>query len=113
MIGVKNITFEKNGISLNIYISDIGNKSKILYKDISRTIDDNVVFKYLESLFCIIYSWEEEYIDTRTIDGNYWNLSITYLDDSKKEYYGKANYPNNFEAFERLNQKLIEEVQNG
>ena len=37
MIGVKNVTFEKNGKSLNIYIS---NKSKILYKDISKTIDN-------------------------------------------------------------------------
>ncbi len=110
MMGVKNITFEKNGKSLNIYIS---NKSKILYKDISKTIDSNVVFKYLESLFSIIDDWKKEYIDTKTIDEEYWNLSITYVDDSKKEYHGKSNYPSNFEAFERLNQKLINEVLNG
>lgn len=110
MIGIKNITFEKNGKSLNIYIS---NQSKIIYKDISITIDNNVIFKYLESLFSIIDSWQMEYIDTKTIDGDNWKLSIVYIDDSKKEYYGKANYPTNFEAFERLNQKLIDEVQNG
>lgn len=77
MIGVKNVTFEKNGKSLNIYIS---NKSKILYKDISKTIDNNVIFKYLESLFCIIDGWKMEYINTKAIDGDYWNLSITYID---------------------------------
>ena len=33
--------------------------------------------------------------------------------ESLKKYYGKSSYPTNFEAFERLNQKLIDEVQNG
>lgn len=110
MIGIKDITFEKNGKRLNIHIS---NKSKISYKDISKTIDNSVVFQYLSSLFSIVDSWKKEYIDTKTIDGEYWVLSITYIDDSKKEYYGKSNYPSNFEAFERLNQRLINEVENG
>ena len=35
MIGVKNITFVKNDKILNI---NIGNKSKILYKDISHDL---------------------------------------------------------------------------
>ena len=47
------------------------------------------------------------------IDGINWDLSIIYYDGNKKEYRGRANYPNNFEAFERLNKKLINEVQNG
>ena len=66
-----------------------------------------VIFKYLELLFNIIDNWQEKYIDTKIIDGDYWKLSITYIDDSKKEFYGKSNYPTNFEAFERLNQNLI------
>lgn len=103
-MGVKSIIFERNDESLKIYIS---NKSKILYKDISKTIDNNVIFKYLELLFNIIDNWQEKYIDTKIIDGDYWKLSITYIDDSKKEFYGKSNYPTNFEAFERLNQNLI------
>ena len=110
MIGVKSITFERNGKSLNIYIGD---KTEIVYKDISKTIYSNIVFKYLESLFFIINSWQKKYVYARAIGGEYWKLSITYVDDSKKEYYGKSDYPNNFEAFERLNQKLISEVQNG
>lgn len=110
MLGIKSITFEKNGKSLNLYISD---KSVITYKDISKVIDNNIVFKFLESFFSIIDSWQREYINPKIIDGEYWNLSITYMNDSKKEYYGRANYPSNFEAFERLNQKLINEVQNG
>lgn len=110
MIDIKSITFEKNGKSLNIYIS---NKSEIMYKDFLKTIDNSVVFRYLESLFSIIGSWQMEYIDTKIIDGDNWKLSITYRDGSKKEYYGKADYPTNFEALERLNQKLINEVQNG
>ena len=47
------------------------------------------------------------------IDGSSWSLSIIYSNGNKKEYSGKSSYPNNFEAFERLNQKLIDEVQNG
>ena len=69
--------------------------------------------EYLRNLFCIIDSWNKEYINTKMIDGSSWSLSIIYSNGNKKEYSGKSSYPNNFEAFERLNQKLINEVQNG
>ncbi len=111
MIGVKCIIYEKNNRSLVI---DINNeKSKIQNNDISKSIDNKFVFKYLDSLYRIIDGWQKEYIDTRIIDGDSWNLSITYINGSKREYYGKSSYPTNFEALERLNQKLIDEVQNG
>lgn len=101
MKGIKNIVFKKNNIS---FIMNINN-NKLLYQNILKIIDDETIFKYLESLFGIINSWKNEYIDTRTIDGDYWKLSIDYEDGSKKEYYGKSQFSNNFEAFGRLNQK--------
>lgn len=110
MIGVKSIIYEKNNQRL---IISINNESKIQYNDILKAIDNILVFKYLDSLYRIINDWEKEYINTRIIDGDHWKLSITYINGNKKEYYGKANYPTNFEALERLNQTLIDEVQNG
>ena len=110
MMGVKSIVFEKNGRSLVI---SIGNVNEILYHGISKTIGDEVIFKYLESFFRIIEGWKKEYLDFKTIDGTSWKLSISYIDDSKKEFYGKSNFPSNFEALERINQALINEVQNG
>jgi len=110
MLGIKEIVYEKNGESLIINISD---NCKISYKYISRVVDNELIFKYLEHLFRIIDDWRKEYVDTRIIDGGIWKLSINYVNGNKKEYRGKGTYPNNFEAFERLNQKLIIEVQNG
>ena len=86
VIGIKSIIYEKNN---NTFIININNESKIQYNNnIVKSIDNISVFKYLDSLYGIIDDWQ-------------------------KEYYGKSSYPTNFEAFERLNQKLIDEVQNG
>ena len=111
VIGVKCIIYEKNNRSLVININN--EESKIQNNDISKSIDNKLVFKYLDSLYRIIDGWQKEYIDTRIIDGDSWKLSITYINGSRREYYGKSSYPTNFEALERLNQKLIDEVQNG
>lgn len=110
MIGVHNIIFEKNDSTL---IISINNECILKYKDIYIKVDNTLIFRYLESLFSIIDSWKKEYIDVTTVDGDSWKLSINYIDGNKKEYSGKSNYPSNFEAFERLNQNLINEVQNG
>lgn len=110
MKGIKSIIYEIDGQTLSI---NIGEKSQIKYKDISIIISEEKTFEYLRNLFCIIDSWNKEYIDTRMIDGSSWNLYIIYSNGNKKQYSGKSSYPNNFEAFERLNQKLIDEAQNG
>ena len=109
MIGEKCIIYEKNNKSLIISIND---ESKIQYNNISKLIDNKLVFKYLDSLYRIIDDWQKEYINTKIIDGDDWKLSIIYANGSKREYYGKSSYPMNFEAIERLNQKLIDEVHN-
>lgn len=110
MIDIKSITFENNGNSLIICVS---NKSKITYDDISIIVSNDIIIKYLDSLFSIIDSWKDEYINTNIIDGNSWHLTIIYANNNKKEYYGKSQYPNNFEALKRLNQDLIDEVRHG
>ena len=110
MKGIKNVIYEIDGQTLSINIEE---KNQIKYKDISSIISEEKTFEYLRNLFCIIDNWNKEYINTKMIDGSSWNLSIIYSNGNKKEYSGKSSYPNNFEAFERLNQKLIDEVQNG
>lgn len=110
MKGIKSIIYEIDGQYL---IINTGDKSQIKYKDISSIINEEKTFEYLRNLFCIIDSWKKEYINNKIIDGRSWNLSIIYSNGTKREYIGKSSYPNNFEVFERLNQKLIDEVQNG
>lgn len=111
MKDIKIIIYEINGQTL--LSIDIGEKIQIKYKDISSVISEEKFFKYLEKFFGIIDNWDKEYINTNVIDVNNWKLSIIYSNGNKKEYRGKSSYPNNFEAFERLNQELIDEVQNG
>lgn len=110
MKGIKSIVYE---IDDQYLIIGIGDKNLIKYKDISSIINKEKIIEYLKNLFCIIDSWKNEYINTKIIDGRSWNLSIIYSNGMTREYIGKSSYPNNFEAFERLNQKLIDEVQNG
>lgn len=110
MKGIKNVIYENNGQTLFI---NINGKSQIIYKDISGIISEEETLDYLIKLFWIIDSWKEVYNNPMIIDGGNWKLSIIYFNGKKKEYSGKANYPDNFEALERLNQKLINEVLNG
>ena len=111
MQGIKNIIYEIDGQVLSFI--NIGEKIQIKYKDISSIISEEKFFKYLEKFFCIIDNWDKEYINTNVIDGNNWKLSIIYSNSDEKEYRGKSSFPNNFEAFERLNQELIVDVRNG
>lgn len=110
MKGIKSIIYEIDGKTLSI---NIGEKCQIKYKDITSIISEEMFFEYLRNLFSIIDNWNKEYINTIIIDSGNWKLSIIYTNGNKREFIGKSSYPNNFEAFERLNQKLIDEVQNG
>lgn len=109
MFGIRNIIYENNN---NSFIIKIGNDSEniILYNGILKVIDNEIAFNYLVTLFSIIDNWDIKYINTQTIDGDSWNLSINYVDGRKREHYGHAHYPSNFEALERLTRKLIDEV---
>lgn len=105
---IKSIIYENNNQTL---IINIGYKNEIKYKDILGTLSNEKIYEYLKNLFCVINNWNPVYINNYVIDGGGWKLSILYDNGKKKEYSGKADYPSNFEVFEMLNQKLIEEVQ--
>lgn len=107
MKGIKSIIYEANGHTL---IINIGEKNQIIYKDILCIVSEEKIMEYLMNLFCIIDNWKKEYVNTKVIDNSNWKLSIIYSSGNKKEYKGISSYPRNFEAFERLNQKIIDEV---
>lgn len=107
MIGIKHIVFEKNSECLTISINE---ECRISYNGISKIINNELIFKYLNTLLSIIDDWKEKYSNTKTIDGGDWKLLITYIDNSEKRFYGHAEFPPNFEAIERLNHELIKAV---
>ena len=108
-MNINSIVYEKDNYKFIINV----NECKIQYANTLKVVDQKMVFDYLNSLYGLICEWKDEYINSHMIDGEYWNLSIIFNDGSKKEYRGKASYPYNFDAFESLNQKLIDEVYNG
>ena len=104
MLGIKSITYEnKNGV-FNINV----NEKMISYMNTKQEISENTIFKYLERLFRIIDIWQEEYPSSNVISGDSWKLLIDYTDGRTKKYSGHSNLPLNFEAFQRLNQDIIE-----
>ncbi len=106
MIDVKEVLFERNGKNL---ILSLENEAEVFFQDVSRKIEPTVAFNYLSDLMLIIDNWQNKYIDYSIIDGEHWKLVIIYLDGSKKEFVGKGCFPNNFEAVEKINQKLTGE----
>lgn len=109
MFNVKSIEYKNDNILL---IIDTLN-DKIYYNNLKKTVNNELIFNYLKKFFRIIDDWKKEYIDYNYIDGNNWNLTINYINNEKKEYYGKLCFPKNFETFENLNQEMIKEVLNG
>lgn len=107
MTDIKKIIFELNR---NTLIIDIGTKCEITYQNISKEVDKKIIYNYVENLLLITDNWQSEYNDLTVIDGNMWKLSIHYMDHSTV-YSGKALLPDNFDTFERLNSKLLEEAQ--
>lgn len=107
---IKYILFKNNKETLQI---DLGEEKQIKYNNLTNVIDDKQAMKFLTDLFLIIKYWDNEYINTCLMDNNTWSLSIFFTNGTKREYYGKASYPDNYEAFERLINEIIKEVFNG
>lgn len=106
MIGIKSIAYETNVQKLLI---NVNKKIQITYNESSWIISEEKFFDYVSNLFNIISNWNNEYIDIKSNDSSTWKLTIIFSNNDKKEYSGRSYYPYNFEAFKRLNQKLIEE----
>ena len=106
MQGIANVIYIRGNETISINVND----SAIFYRDTTIEIDRERIFNYLETLFRITNRWQKEYYALDTIDGDSWELLINYNNGKIKKYTGHANYPNNFEALERLNQELVNEV---
>ena len=106
MMNVKRIVYENN-YEGSFVIEVNNNNSNVLFNDNLRLVDNKTIFSYLNSLFSIIALWNREYIEYDVIDGNSWSLLIYYIDGSSTRYYGRNNYPSNYEAFKMLNDEFI------
>ena len=107
MMGLKNIIFEKNNKYFSIEIDEI---CKLSYSGVSVIVDRQLMYEYLNAFIKIVSSWKEEYTNYTTNDFQKWNLTIIFLNGKQKHYCGYSDFPSNFEMFEFLNQKLIDEV---
>jgi len=95
MMNVKRIVYENN-YEGSFVIEVNNNNSNVLFNDNLRVVDNKTIFSYLNSLFSIIALWNREYI-----------VLIYYIDGSSTRYYGRNNYPSNYEAFKMLNDEFI------
>ena len=92
------IVIRNNGISL------IDGKScyeKVLSKDIEFINDIE------DKLAKIMFSWKDEYVGNRLLDGEKYHITVD-VNHKKKKYKIQNKFPNNWEEFLDL-QKLIME----
>ena len=109
MISIRNITIKIREELIIININD-NNDFEIIYNDIVKEINKEIFRKYIRNLYSIIDNWKDEYINSNIIDGDCWSLELNYSNNSKSEYTGRADFPYNFNEFNKINHDLIKEV---
>jgi len=75
-----------------------------------KDVDDELVMKYFDQLFRIIDGWENKYVNDNIVDGMDWQLQITYKSGTVKHYFGKNDFPNNFEYLDKIKYEIINKV---
>lgn len=75
-----------------------------------KNVDDEVVMEYFDKLFRIIDGWENKYVKDNIIDGMDWQLVITYKNGDIKHYYGKNDFPVNFEYLDKIKYEIINKM---
>ena len=74
---------------------------KIINKDI------NFISDACEQLSKIMFGWKEEYIGSRSIDGEKYHITIN-INHKKKKYKIQNKFPNNWEEFLELKEKIMD-----
>lgn len=92
------IVIRNNGISL------IDGKScyeKVLSKDIDFIADVE------DKLAKIMFSWKDEYVGARSIEGEKYHI-VVEVNHKKKKYKIQNKYPSNWEEFLKLQELIME-----
>lgn len=105
-MNIKNITYNHNR---QYFIIDLHN-NQITYNNLTVPVTKESINTYFITFLNLMTNWQEEYLDTRLIDGSNWQITINFLDNHCKTYSGHGSYPANFEAIERLISQIISEV---
>ena len=112
MYKIKNLPYSDSYFMLEITqngnILGYKDNMKIIKKE---NIDDKIIEEYLDKLIRVIDDWKEKYENQNVIDGTVWDLQVNFKDGTKKYYTGKNNFPYNFEYLNRLNNELINKIE--
>jgi len=73
-------------------------------------VKDEMIMEYLDNFFRIIDSWKNKYVNNNVLDGVEWQLQISYKNGEKDFFYGKNDFPNNFETLDMIKQQLIQQA---
>ena len=109
MDGIEYIKSRRNDDSLIITLSE---GYFIEHNEMKNQIDEKLLEDYINRIFRIINDWEPNYNNKNNnlIDGDDWELVITFEDGYQKEYHGYNQFPYNYSEFERINYELIRKV---
>ena len=84
--------------ALNEVIKVLVCDNKLFLNDKKTNVD---AYAFIEELFLIIASWENNYVNLRVKDGESYHIRITQGND-KTEYFGKNKFPKNYNKFKKL-----------
>lgn len=112
---IKTIIYEKNFAFSNkqyFQLDIYEDKNVLKYNDGDniKNVNDDLAMQYVEQLFRIIDGWKNIYENNSILDGGEWKLEITYKDGEIKHYYGKNEFPNNFEYLDKIKNELISKI---
>ena len=74
-----------------------------------RTLSENsdIIDVLLTRFFSLTYTWKQEYIGPRTMDGDKYHITLD-INHKRKSYKIQNKYPDNWEEFLDLKNSLID-----
>ena len=65
---------------------------------------------YIRSICKIADKWEPGYVNNKILDGFQWSMSYLRKNGDKKDYHGSNAFPDNWPKFEKIINKIKEQI---
>lgn len=93
----------------NLEIEFYQNYVKLVYSEgvpklvKTKKIENELVNELIEKLEQLdIQSWDKKYVNSMVLDGETWEIMLTYSNSCQSKYIGQNSYPDNWSEFKKM-----------